>query len=149
MAKYRFEQRSYHGDRLIEKGQEFEIGDDVIPGPHMFPLDDAAKAAAEKGNVVFTGEVPDVLGKLLPLYTDALKNHGNDERLTPANLATAFAAAVKEVLGGKAVGGDEAAIEAEVQKRVADEIARIKQAAKDKAEAKAKAEADKAAEQKK
>ena len=44
MKLYRFLARSYHGDRVIEPGEEVLLSDDVVPGPHM--VDVAAEAAA-------------------------------------------------------------------------------------------------------
>jgi len=73
MAKYVFSQRSYWFDRLIESGEEVEVPDNITPGPHMKPVDEAAKAKALAEKIEYTGEVPDVLNTvLMPEYEKVL-----------------------------------------------------------------------------
>lgn len=124
LAKYRIDQKSYMNDRIVEKGEEVEVSPKLKPGPHWFPLNDAAKKAAEEGGVKYTGEVPDVLGALMPMFEKAVEQHGS-EKLTPANLATAFAGALERVLGKKTEGMDDAAIKSEVDRRVAEELEKL------------------------
>jgi hypothetical protein len=126
MAKYRFHQKSYVGDRIVEKGEEADVGSNVKPGPHMEPLDDEARAAAEAGGVKFTGEVPDVLNALLPMLQKAQQNADDAAKLTPAALSEAFASALERVLGKGAAAKSDADIQAEVDRRVAEALATAK-----------------------
>lgn len=124
MAKYKFHQRSFWNDRLYEKGEEIEIKASIKPGPHMEPLDDEARQAAKEGGVAFTGEIPDVLGKLLPMYEKAAAQHGSD-KLTPTALADAMAMALDRILGSKLAPRSDADIQAEVDRRVAEELEKL------------------------
>ena len=47
MAQYRVTETSYLDGRIIAEGDTITVSDDTIPGPHMQPLDDAAKKAAK------------------------------------------------------------------------------------------------------
>jgi hypothetical protein len=47
MAQYRVTETSYLDGRIIAEGDTVTVSDDTIPGPHMLPLDDAAKKAAK------------------------------------------------------------------------------------------------------
>ncbi len=48
MAKYELLERAFINERLWEPGETVEVADDVIPGPHMKPVDAAARAAFKK-----------------------------------------------------------------------------------------------------
>jgi hypothetical protein len=52
MAKYELLERAFINQCLWEPGAVVEVGDDVIPGPHMKPVDAAAKAAFKKTGFV-------------------------------------------------------------------------------------------------
>ncbi|MFZ0931245.1 MAG: hypothetical protein WAN11_21745 [Syntrophobacteraceae bacterium] len=52
MAKYKLLERAFIDQRLWEPGETVEVGDDVIPGPHMQPVDAAARAAFKKTGFV-------------------------------------------------------------------------------------------------
>jgi hypothetical protein len=53
MARYKLREAAVIGDRRYEAGEEVEY--DGVPGPHMEPVDPAAKQAAE---AAAKGEVP-------------------------------------------------------------------------------------------
>jgi hypothetical protein len=48
MAKYKLLERAFIHQRLWEAGETVTVDDDVIPGPHMVPLDAADKRAFKK-----------------------------------------------------------------------------------------------------
>jgi hypothetical protein len=48
MAKYELLERSFINQMLLDPGAVVEVSDDVVPGPHMKPVDAAAKAAFKK-----------------------------------------------------------------------------------------------------
>lgn len=48
MARWKLLETAFIADRLVAEGDEITTTDTIIPGPHMEPLDDAAKALAEK-----------------------------------------------------------------------------------------------------
>lgn len=52
MAKYELLERAFINQVLWEPGTVVEVADDVIPGPHMKPVDVAAKAAFKKTGFV-------------------------------------------------------------------------------------------------
>ncbi|MGA2223580.1 MAG: hypothetical protein ABSH41_03955 [Syntrophobacteraceae bacterium] len=52
MAKYELLERAFIDQRLWEPGEVVEVSDDVIPGPHMKPVDASAKAAFKKTGFV-------------------------------------------------------------------------------------------------
>lgn len=136
MVTYEFAHRAYHGDRLYEKGMTIELSSERIPGPHMKPVTIEAKAAAKKHGVVFTGEVPDALAKLLPQYEDALaKAKASGGTIDAKELAAAFKDALGALLDPKARAAEfDAAVDkavserltAEVDKAVAAALARMK-----------------------
>ena len=45
MAKYKITSLSWIDLRLVREGEEIDQPDDVVPGQHWQPLDDAAKKA--------------------------------------------------------------------------------------------------------
>ncbi len=47
MARYRITDLCYLDERLVQPGEDVDIADDVIPGPHMSPKDDAARRAVK------------------------------------------------------------------------------------------------------
>ena len=52
MAKYRLLEKAFINERLWEINEEIDLPDDVIPGPHMLPMDSAARNAIKKAGVV-------------------------------------------------------------------------------------------------
>ena len=96
--KWKITQQSYIDDRLVEPGTIIERKVSK-PGPHWEPADDEAKAFAAESGVEFTGEVPDVLSQLVPLYADALKkaNEGG-QKLDVEGLKEAFKGALADLL---------------------------------------------------
>ena len=58
MAKYELLERAFIHQRLWEPGEEVEVDDSVIPGPHMKPLDAAAKTAFKKTGFVLGASQP-------------------------------------------------------------------------------------------
>jgi hypothetical protein len=63
MAKYRFLEKAFINERLWEINEEVDLPDDVIPGPHMLPMDNAARNAIKKAGVV-NGPIPDPVDEL-------------------------------------------------------------------------------------
>ncbi len=47
MARYRVTEASYIDGRLLQPGDEIATADGLIPGPHLTPLDDAARRAVK------------------------------------------------------------------------------------------------------
>jgi hypothetical protein len=47
MAQYRVTETSYLDSRIVIEGETVIVPDGTIPGPHMTPLDDAARMAAK------------------------------------------------------------------------------------------------------
>ena len=58
MAKYELLEKSFIHERLWDPGEIVEVSDDLVPGPHMIPVDAAAKRAADKVGLV-NGPIPD------------------------------------------------------------------------------------------
>lgn len=52
MARYELLERSFINQTLLDPGAIVEVDDDVIPGPHMKPVDTAAKTAFKKTGFV-------------------------------------------------------------------------------------------------
>ena len=48
MAKYKLTERAYIHNRLYEEGMIVTVDDTMIPGPHMIPVDAAAKKMAKE-----------------------------------------------------------------------------------------------------
>jgi hypothetical protein len=63
MAKYRLLAKSFIDNHICEEGEEIVVDDELVPGPHMKPLDAAAKAAIKKADVT-VGEMPDIIVEL-------------------------------------------------------------------------------------
>lgn len=97
MPRYRIHQTSWIDDKTVEPGQEVDVSERHVPGPHWEPLDEKAKAIAEKHKVAFTGEVPDPTDKLSLVLEDALQKAG--VAIDHEKLAQAVAAGVAGVLG--------------------------------------------------
>jgi len=47
MAKYKLTDTAYLAERLLAPGEVVEVADTVVPGPHMNPVDDAARRAVK------------------------------------------------------------------------------------------------------
>ncbi|MGO8945426.1 MAG: hypothetical protein ACLQJ7_17365 [Syntrophobacteraceae bacterium] len=52
MAKYELLEKAFIHNRIWEPGEVVEVDDSVVPGPHMKPVDAAAKAAFKKAGIV-------------------------------------------------------------------------------------------------
>jgi len=63
MAKYKLLEKAFINERLWEAGEEITLPDDVIPGPHMLPMDSAARKAIKEAGVV-NGPIPDPVDEL-------------------------------------------------------------------------------------
>jgi hypothetical protein len=63
MAKYKLLERSFINNRIHEEGDTVEISDGIIPGPHMVPVDDAAKRIAKRVGLV-NGPIPDPINEI-------------------------------------------------------------------------------------
>jgi hypothetical protein len=48
MATYKLTEKSFIHNRIYEVNEKVKVADDFIPGPHMIPVDAAAKAMAKK-----------------------------------------------------------------------------------------------------
>lgn len=55
MAVYKLLDKAYF-DQVYNAGEEVTVDDSVIPGPHMVPVDAAAKAAAKKAGIIMTSK---------------------------------------------------------------------------------------------
>lgn len=58
MARYRVTETCYVNDRLLKPGDDVEVADTVIPGPHMTPRDDAARKAVKAAGARMTRTDP-------------------------------------------------------------------------------------------
>ena len=47
MARYRITATCYINDRIMNEGDEIDVADSMIPGPHLSPRDDAARRAVK------------------------------------------------------------------------------------------------------
>ena len=63
MAKYKLLERAFIDNRLWEADAIVEVPDDVIPGPHMVPVDSAGRQAAKRVGLV-NGPIPDPVDQL-------------------------------------------------------------------------------------
>lgn len=72
MAKYKLLEEAFINNRLYKAGEHVEVPDHVIPGPHMFPADGAAKKKAAEVGLV-NGPLPDVVEELTPDKVDVTK----------------------------------------------------------------------------
>jgi hypothetical protein len=52
MAKYKLLETAFIHQRLWQPGEVVEVSNDLIPGPHMKPLDKAAQAAVKRNGVI-------------------------------------------------------------------------------------------------
>jgi len=46
MARYRITEPAYINLRMLQEGDEIDLADDFVPGPHMQPRDEPARRAA-------------------------------------------------------------------------------------------------------
>ncbi len=58
MARYRVTETCYLAERLLQPGDDVEVADDVVPGPHMTPKDDAARKAVKAAGARMTKTDP-------------------------------------------------------------------------------------------
>ncbi len=63
MARYKLLAKSFINNRLWDEGETVEVDDSAVPGPHMKPLDAAARKAV-KDHGIEVGEMPDVITEL-------------------------------------------------------------------------------------
>ncbi|MGO9375662.1 MAG: hypothetical protein ACLQBD_26730 [Syntrophobacteraceae bacterium] len=75
MAKYRLLEKAFINERLWEAGEEITLPDDVIPGPHMLPMDSAARKAIKEAGVV-NGPIPDPVDELTRDPTNFAETYG-------------------------------------------------------------------------
>jgi len=47
MAKYIITETSFIDGQIVQDGQEIVVADEIKPGPHWTPVDEAAKKAAK------------------------------------------------------------------------------------------------------
>ncbi len=52
MAKYKLLEKSFIHQRLWDEGEIVDVDDNLVPGPHMQPMDAAARTAVKKYGVV-------------------------------------------------------------------------------------------------
>jgi hypothetical protein len=64
MAKYKLTETAYIGNVLYHAGDKVVVGDDVIPGPHMIPVDKAAKAVTDRIPGFTNAPMPDPIDQL-------------------------------------------------------------------------------------
>lgn len=116
MGRFLIAQQSYIDDRLYEKGQIGNFDRRHKPGPHWQPLDDEAREMMEASGETFTGEVPDVLNALLPLYEDASKTAASQGKSIDVDaLREAFKSAMGELLNPEQKKAEfDAAVKAQV-----------------------------------
>ncbi len=69
MAKYLILERAFINNRLYEPGESVDVADEVIPGPHMKPVDAAAKKVAKSIGLV-NEDMPDFVDQMTPNTVD-------------------------------------------------------------------------------
>jgi hypothetical protein len=102
--KFKFAQATYIENVFypVPDGVEFSEVVDVparhVPGPHWFPVDDAAKARCAEYGVTYTGMVPDGVEALTLQLAEAQAAAKKREELNgnPAAIAAALVAALIE-----------------------------------------------------
>lgn len=88
MAKYELLEKAFIDNRIYEVGETVEVSDSVIPGPHMKPVDDAAKKKAREIGLVL-GPIPDPVDQLTRTGLEAIG-------ASPQGVKSGMAAAPKE-----------------------------------------------------
>jgi hypothetical protein len=63
MAKYKLLETAFIDNRICVAGEKVEVADDMVPGPHMVPVDGAAKKMATSVGLV-NGEIPDPIDQI-------------------------------------------------------------------------------------
>ncbi len=63
MAKYKLLETAFIDNRLYTAGERVEVADDFVPGPHMVPVDTAAKKVAKEIGLV-NGPLPDPIDEI-------------------------------------------------------------------------------------
>jgi hypothetical protein len=72
MAKYKLLEKSFIHNRLYEEGETVELSNEAVPGPHMQPLDAAAKKRVKEcGTQV--GVYPNIIEEMTPSGIDVTK----------------------------------------------------------------------------
>lgn len=63
MAQYRMLEKAFLNHRIYDANEVADVPDDTVPGPHMVPVDEAAKKMAKKIGLV-NGPMPDPIDEL-------------------------------------------------------------------------------------
>lgn len=71
MAKYELLEKAFIDNRIYEAGEIAEVGDSVIPGPFMKPVDAEAKKRAKEVGLVL-GPMPDPVDQLTAMKVEAI-----------------------------------------------------------------------------
>jgi hypothetical protein len=71
MAKYELLERAFIDNRIYEPGEVAEVGDKVVPGPFMKPVDTAAHKRAKEVGLVL-GPMPDPVDQLTGTKLEAI-----------------------------------------------------------------------------
>jgi hypothetical protein len=66
MARYRVTALCYINDRILQDGEDVEVADDLIPGPHLSPRDDAARRAIKGAGARMTNRVDPIDSLTMP-----------------------------------------------------------------------------------
>lgn len=67
MAQYKLTETAYIHNTLWPEGEIVTVADDVIPGPHMIPMDAAAKKMVKSIPGFTNDRMPDPLNELTPV----------------------------------------------------------------------------------
>jgi adenosyl cobinamide kinase/adenosyl cobinamide phosphate guanylyltransferase len=63
MAKYKLSETAFINHRIYLAGETVEVPDEVIPGPHMVPVDRAARKMADSIGLI-NGPLPDPIDEI-------------------------------------------------------------------------------------
>jgi hypothetical protein len=66
MAKYKLMEAAFINNQLHQAGEKVEVPDDLVPGPHMVPVDKAASKAAREIGLV-NGPMRDPIDEITSL----------------------------------------------------------------------------------
>jgi hypothetical protein len=87
MARYKLLQKAFIDNRIWEEGDTIEVADDFPAGPHMQPLDSAARKRVKEMGVE-VGTFPDPITELTGV---------NDFGATPQGVKTGIAASDAQI----------------------------------------------------
>jgi hypothetical protein len=97
VAKYKLLQRSFIDNNLYQPGAVVTVRDDLIPGPHMVPVDEKAKQMARQIGLV-NEIVPDFVDELTG-GPDVTKYGASPQGMTGIAAATADGEIPAEIPG--------------------------------------------------